>query len=120
MPAIASTDIAVVITSRVVAGRRKTVVGTIAFGDGSLTYATGGVPMPVIARLGLSRNLDSMEIVGSNVVAAEYLERYDKTNHKLALYYYDGASAGKAALEQLANAATPAARTYAFVVRGWS
>jgi hypothetical protein len=119
MAAFASTDVTVVVTDRKVIGTKKIVTGTIAFGDGALTYGTGGVPLPAITSFGLIRSLDALEINGSNVVATEFLLRYDKTNHKIALYLYDGASAGKATFEQAAAGFTPAARTYNFTAWGW-
>jgi hypothetical protein len=119
MAALASTDVTVVISDKKVIRTKRIVTGTIAFGDGALTYPTGGVPLPAVGILGLVRNVDSFEIDGSNVVATEYLLRYDKTNHKLAMYLYDGASAGKATFEQAANTYTPAARTYNFTAIGW-
>lgn len=119
MADLTASDVTVTVTARTNIGKRRIATGTIAFGNGALTYPTGGVPLPAIGSFGLIRNLESFELDGSNVVATEYLCRYDKTNHKLALYLYDGASAGKATFEQAAGTYTPAARTYNFTVIGW-
>jgi len=118
MAAFASTDITVVVTERRVIETIKEVVGTIAFGNGALTYATGGVPLPAIGAFGFVRNISDLNISGINGLTTDYLARYDKTNHKILLYEEEAAAAGGPLLECDGSEA-PAARTYNFRATGW-
>src|SRR5580765_1439838 len=57
--------------------------GTISFGNGSLTYPSGGIPLTK-AKIGLPRVLRSVEILGSN--ASLYQFEFDYTNSKIRLF----------------------------------
>lgn len=59
-------------------------IATIAFGDDSLTYATGGVPLPAIGSFGLKRALDLMVIEQPSANGFTY--RYDRTAHKIKIF----------------------------------
>ena len=121
MAAIAASDFTTVITERLVTCGSKlsrTVRGTIAFGDGALTYSTAGVPLPSRATLGFTRNIDTMHFFGVNERTTDYMLRYGPANHTLLMYEEEGAAAGGPLLECDTSEA-PAARTYNFVATGW-
>jgi hypothetical protein len=88
MGAFASTDITVTIASRdreiagAAAGRNQT-IASVAFGDGSLTYATGGVPMPAIGTFGF-RNEIKMGLI-EQPPANGFIYKYDATNRKIKI-----------------------------------
>jgi hypothetical protein len=88
MTAFASTDVTITLAANdinIMPGSMKTVcLPTIAFGDGSLTYATGGVPLPVIGQFGMKRELQRLRIDQPAANGFEY--RYDKDEHKIKIY----------------------------------
>jgi hypothetical protein len=83
MTAIASTDVTVTITSRERSGKQVKVLGTIAFGDGALTYPSGGVPLPAKSYFRLS-SISRMHLTGDS--ASGYVYKYDYANHKITMY----------------------------------
>lgn len=118
MAAFASSDVTVTITTRGIVGRKKQIMGTIAFGNGALTYASGGVPLPAISAFGMSRNIDELNVWGITSIANDYLVRYNKADHKLLMYEEESTAAGGPPPECDASEA-PAARTYNFTAYGW-
>jgi hypothetical protein len=62
MTMIAATNITWTINSRVRIGKRYFVEATMAFGNASLTYTTGGIPVSVTA-LGFRRSIDGLMVV---------------------------------------------------------
>lgn len=87
-----------------VPGSRRSVFRDITFSN---SYATGGEALPSLQSLGLKEAV-YMEIEGSgfsNAAGTSLLPvRYNRSTHKLQAYRYDGASAGKAFLEEVAAA----------------
>lgn len=89
MGAFASTDITVTISARdreiagAAAGRNQTIASVI-FGDGSLTYATGGVPMPAIGTFGF-RNEIKMGLI-EQPPANGFIYKYDAANRKIKIF----------------------------------
>jgi hypothetical protein len=75
-----------------VVGNKKIRTRDITFDN---SYATGGMSLTAMATDAGAKNS-----AGTSVVPV----RYDYTNSKLQAYRYDGASAGKAFLEEVANA----------------
>ncbi len=118
MAALASTDVTVTITQRWREGKKRKTRGTIAFGDGALTYSTAGVPLPAIGSFGMQRQLDSLHVFGVNERTTDYMLRYGPADHTLLMYEEEAAAAGGPLLEcDVAEA--PAARTYSFEASGW-
>lgn len=117
MAAFAAADVTVAITDQYISGGRRHVTGTIAFGDGALTYATGGVPLPAIAAFGMPRSLKSLNIWGGNGLTTDYVTRYNPATHKLLLYEEEATAAGGPLLEADTSEA-PAARVYYFTAVG--
>lgn len=60
----------------------------IDFGNGSLTYPTGGIPLTK-AKLGCPNKLESFEISDAGS-AAGYIIKYDYANEKLKIYQAGG------------------------------
>jgi hypothetical protein len=118
MAAIAAANVTVVVTERWIAGKKKWARGTLAFGDGSLTYSTAGIPLPTYVSFGFVRNLDTLDFYGINERTTDYHLRYGPANHTLLLYEEEAAAAGGPLLEADTSEA-PAARTYHWIASGW-
>lgn len=120
MPALVATDVTVTIQSQVISNRKRYVMGTIAFGDGALTYPTAGVPLPANSAFGMIRDIDVLLIDGQTSTAptSAYLVRYNKADHKLQLFEEEAVAAGGPLLEADTSEA-PAAITYNFMAVGW-
>lgn len=118
MAALAASDITVTVTSRTHEGKRRVTRGTMAFGDGALTYSTGGIPAPDKSNYGFIRQLDQIVFWGLDGLTSDYMLRYDKTNDKIQLFEEEGVAAGGPLLEADTSEA-PAARTYNFEAIGW-
>ncbi len=89
MAHFANTDVTVTIASRdreiagAAAGRNMT-IATVAFGDGSLTYDTGGVPMPAIGLFGF-RNEIKMGLI-EQPPANGFIYKYDAANRTIKVF----------------------------------
>ena len=96
MTALASTDVTVTANRQdndlVPGGPKKIAVCTVAFGDGSLTYTTGGVALPAIGNFGFKKQIYFGLIEQPYNAVATYDHRYDSTNHKI-LIRIDGTEA---------------------------
>ncbi len=79
----------------------KRVSATIVFGNGSLTYPTGGIPL-VAGNLGCAREIQSFGFVDESA-GDGYIYKYDKTNQKIRIYQ----SGGIAVSGGVDTAATP-------------
>lgn len=119
MAAFAATDVTVVASreNAWLAGTRRFQRGTITFGDGALTYPTGGIPLPAKEKFGFGRALESLTIFGLNGLTANYVYAYDPTNHKLQLFEEEAVAAGGPLLEA-DTAEAPAARTLSYLAVG--
>ena len=89
MAAITATDVTVTVSGRdkdIGHGRlgKNVTIASVAFGDGSLTYPTGGVPLPVIGMFGFQRVIDFCSI--QEPVANGFQYKYDSTNHKILIF----------------------------------
>ncbi|MFQ5641097.1 MAG: hypothetical protein ACE5IR_24225 [bacterium] len=102
MPALAASDVTVTIEkeNRSSELRMKRNRVKIAFGDGSLTYPTGGVPMPAIGNFGMVNNLDFLNVVDDDD-SQGIVWKYDKDNNKLRAYIMgvDVTAAGSGTLD---------------------
>lgn len=120
MPDIAAANITYAVVnphqSKVEQGRRKGKF-SVAFGDGALTYPTGGVPIAK-ANFGCPNVIESFifESPGAN----GFVYKYDQANEKIRIYQGDNDNVADAALiELVGGAATPAAATLFAIVMGW-
>ena len=89
MTALASTDVTVTMNARDRDIGHKGLdkfmgIASIVFGDGALTYPTGGVPLPAIGNFGLQRQVDIGII--EPPYGDGYVYKYDRTNHKILIY----------------------------------
>jgi hypothetical protein len=107
MTDIASTDVTVTITKRQRIGDEIRVTGTIAMGDGSLTYPTGGVAMPAVSNFRLKK-INRMNLTGGH--DSGYLYRYDYTNNKITMWFTGAGTS--AVFATLGNAAFAAVTLY--------
>lgn len=57
----------------------------IAFGDSSLTYPTGGVPLSNLAHFGFPNLIDSL-VLSDASNASGYVFKWDRANNKLLMY----------------------------------
>lgn len=90
----------------------------VAFGNGTLTYPSGGVPL-VKGSLGLPTNVDELILVDA-ANANGFVYKVDLTNLKLRIYQGDNDNVADAALiELVAATATPAAATLKLKAIGW-
>ncbi|MBU2550230.1 MAG: hypothetical protein KKB20_17610 [Proteobacteria bacterium] len=87
MTAIASTDVVVTVSARdrdVSPGMFKNfTIARVAFGNGSLTYPTGGVPLPAIGAFGFLREIQFLAI---QEAANGFVYKFDQANHKIKIY----------------------------------
>jgi hypothetical protein len=115
MTDLASTDVTVteypLLANLVPTSNRRFNVVDIAFGDGALTYPSGGVPMPSKDKFGMFDQIDAMLIESPSGNAYDY--RYDRTNHKIRVRDLTASGA-----ELTAGASAPAAATFRAVVIG--
>jgi hypothetical protein len=120
MSDIAAADITYAVVNQhqqqVVEGRRQGKF-SIAFGNGTLTYPAGGVPIAK-ARFGCPNVIESfvLESPGAN----GFIYKYDQANEKIRIYQGDNNNAADSELVELAGgSATPAAATLFAIVSGW-
>lgn len=105
MAAIASTNVTVAVSVRnrdvFPAGPKLVQIASVAFGNGSLTYPTGGVPLPAIGVFGFKKIIE-FGLIEQPVDG--YVYKYDRTNHKIVIYA-QGVTTGSTAASTSANGA---------------
>lgn len=121
MAAFAASDVTITINKQTVlrgspGGLRFNRV-KIVFGDGALTYAAGGVPLPTYPKFGMMQRIDDILIVQNSITTVAYVWTYDPVNHKL-FGVEEVAAAEATALAQIANGAIAAQTLYALAI-GW-
>lgn len=86
MANLASSDVTVTLDprDRHILGKIKMSQGSLAFGDGALTYPYGGVPMPVIGTFGMNKEVSMFDIVDASGNGLIY--RYDQANRKIKVF----------------------------------
>jgi len=89
MAAFASTDVSVTIHARdrdIGHGSimKNVSLASITFGDGALTYATGGVPLPAKEQFGFQKEIKFLAI--QQPVANGFIYKYDADNHKIKIF----------------------------------
>jgi len=107
MPAIESSDVTVTISGRDKdighgALRKNMTIAGVAFGNGTLTYPTGGVPLPTIGNFGFQRQIDFGAIEEDPGDGFHY--KYDRENHKILIYTM-GVVTGSTAVAAAGNGA---------------
>lgn len=96
----------------------RELVFKIEFGDGALTYPTGGVPLDK-AKLGASNEIRSL-VLFDEEDAQGFEYKYDFENNKIRIYQGDNNNAADGPSVELAGgSATPAATDLYARVVGW-
>lgn len=96
----------------------KVVNLTVTFGNGALTYPSGGIPLTA-AKMGCPNQILSV-MLNSPASSNGFVYKYDLTNNKIRIYQGDNDNVADAPLiELVASTATPAAATLALEVTGW-
>lgn len=109
MADIASTDVVYTVGAKDVKKMedgRKMVKASVAFGNGSLTYPSGGVPL-LSGSLGCPTQIDSFTLTDPGS-ADGYLYKYDLTNNKIRIYQGDNNNASDSPAIELGNVAVAA------------
>ena len=87
MTAIAATDVAVTVSTRnrdIMPGMPKRAqIASVVFGNGTLTYPTGGVPLPAKGIFGFNKAIE-FGVIEQPING--YLYKFDRTNHKILIY----------------------------------
>lgn len=93
---------------------------SLSFGDGALTYPSGGIPLTK-AKLGCPAFIKDLVFIDGGS-ANGYVYKYDRANEKIRMYQVpalDGNSASAQALAELGTSETPAAATLYVKVSGF-
>lgn len=99
MAAIAVTDVTATLVDKTEIGKvSKTHVMDLTFGNGTLTYPTGGIPLST-SLLGMKRNVDAVQICDASN-ADGFVYKWDRTNNKI-LIYTQGVLVGAAGAQTL-------------------
>lgn len=85
MADIASTDVTITVQEKRIEGARKRARVKIAFGDGALTYPSGGVPLPAYGQFGMKRFLEYIVLTDSDD-ATGIVWKFDQENKKLRAF----------------------------------
>lgn len=120
MAALGASDVSYTVTkNKKLEDGRKIVEVTLAFGDGSKTYPTGGVPLTK-GKMGCPTVIDS--IILDDQGSGGFVPRYDEANEKLMLFQSAGQASAPysaAPLVEVANSVAPAAQTMKCTVIGY-
>jgi len=116
MPDIAATDVTYTRERVVDKDGLACWTGSVAFGDGALTYPTGGIPADK-GQFGFARFVDSFLITESN--GNGFVYEYDKSAETIRILQGDNNNASDGPLVELAGgSATPAAATLQVTATG--
>jgi len=119
MADIAAANVTVTINKRWIQSRRKYVQATVAFGNGALTYPTGGVPL-TLSKFGFKRFMDALLIMESNSDVLLY--DFDRSAVTIGIYYptqQTGATGNRAGVEFTGGSTAPAATSLEVLAIGW-
>jgi hypothetical protein len=106
-------------TRQVEGDSRSSVVYLVGFGDGALTYPTGGVPLTK-ATVGMPNNIEAAIIIDADD-GNGFVYKYDYTSDKIRVYQgdYTNTAADAALVELAGGVATPAAAVLYVKFMGW-
>jgi|SRR5712672_38135 len=117
MVALTAANVTVTVEKRVIESQRKRNRVKVVFGDGALTYPTGGVPMPVKGIFGMVRELEALSFYDP-ASANGFVYKYDRTNNKM-LIYVEQAVGTNTPLAEASVALAPASTTLVVEAIGW-
>lgn len=118
MAALVAGDVTLTLNEETRQNHQKRNRVTLAFGDGSDTYPSGGVPLPAVGNFGMVTSLDGLIFLEPNA-ANGFVYKYDISAHTVRIYQGDNNNAADAPLIELTTAATPAATTLVCEAVGW-
>ncbi len=109
MADVANTDVTYTIVHRDRIGRKYFVEATLTYGDGVLTYPSGGIPL-INASLGFRRGIEMLTVLesGGNVLLYEW----DRSANTIRIFT-------EARVEQTGGATAVAATTLEVYAIGW-
>lgn len=120
MPDIAASDVTYAnVDSKIDGGEgdRHTVTD-VTFGDGALTYPTGGVPL-TLGKLGAPNRLITLLIDDADA-SNGFIYKHDSSNNKIRIYQGDNDAGADGPLVELAGGGdTPAEATLRVEVKGY-
>jgi hypothetical protein len=98
----------------------RTFYTQISFGDGTLTYPSGGIPLD-FGKLGCPVDMRDISILPDSSGVDGYVYKVDLVNKKLMIFEVPAASdlTSAAPLTELANTVAPAATVLKVVAHGW-
>lgn len=118
MADIASTDVTYTLLEEGIVDSRRRNLVQAAFGDGALTYPTGGVPLDK-AKMGVAVHIENLSFMDAGN-ANGFVYKYDRENEKVRIYQGDNDNASDAALiELVGGSATPSSATIIMEVVGY-
>jgi hypothetical protein len=117
MVALTAANVTVTVEKRVIESQRKRNRVKIVFGDGALTYPTGGVPMPAKGVFGMVRELESLTFYDM-AHANGFVYKYDRDNNKMVIYAETTVATNQPLLEATTGLA-PASTTLVCEAVGW-
>lgn len=104
--------------SELTGGSKQKHVYSIAFGDGTDTYPSGGVPLTK-AKLGLPTIIEALNFVEDNA-GDGYIYKFDESAEKIRIYTADyDATADGPLIELSGGSSAVAATTLIIEVTGW-
>jgi len=118
MANLASTDVTVTPVGKAwIAGGKKYQQVSIAYGNATLLYPVGGIPLPDFTHFGLRRNLDQL-IFTDKEVAGGFSPDWDKSAGTLKLFAETTVGTNQPLIEGT-NALAPAATVIGALAVGW-
>lgn len=90
---------------------------SVGFGNGALTYPSGGVPLTG-ASMGLPNYVRSVDLVDPSN-GDGFVYKWDSVNNKIRIYQSGVQSASALPLAEIATSVTPAATTLVVSAQGW-
>lgn len=85
MADIASSDVTITVEKISIVGKQRRNRVKIVFGNGTLTYPSGGVPLPGYSSFGMKLRLEYLTVFDEDD-ASGVMFKYDKDNNKLRMY----------------------------------
>ena len=119
MTDIAAANLTYTINDRTRIGKKYFVEATIAFGNGALTYPSGGIPLTT-AKFGFRRGIDNVTIMESS--ASKYFYEWDKSANTIRIFYptkHNTSADDVMGAEFTAATTAPAATSLEVYAVGW-
>jgi hypothetical protein len=98
---IVAANVTITVQKRLKAGKRRRNRCKIEFGNGSLTYPAGGVPMPAAKSFAMNGGVLEYLVITDGNDASGLIWKYDQDNKKLRAYVqgYDHGAGGAVTLD---------------------